>query len=259
MVFGRIKAILGGGTTVETVVHTPVTQPGGALQGVVDIVGGEFEQEIKYLALALVCRVEVETDDGEYHADETFATQHVHGAFTLHPDERRNVPFTVGVPLQTPFNHIDGRDLPGVRLGVRTELEIARSLDKGDYDPIRVAPLTAQQRVLTALERIGCRFRRSDVERGRIYGADLPFYQELEFTAPPELSGRLAEVELTFLAHQHELEVILEGERRPGLFTEGSDRTRRLTLGYDQIQHGDVEAILHEQLGELARRRGLFG
>jgi sporulation-control protein len=259
MVFGRIRAIFGGGTTVDTVVHTPVAQPGGPLQGVVEIVGGELEQEIKYLALALVCRVEVETDNGEHQADETFATQHVHGAFTLHPGERKDVPFSIGIPLQTPFNVINGQDLPGVRIGVRTELEIARSLDKGDYDPIRVAPLPPQQRVLAALERIGCRFRRSDVERGRIRGADLPFYQELEFAPPAALSGRLNEVEVTFLARQYDMEVILEGDRRGGLLADGGDRVLRLQMGYDEIQHGDVEAIMEQQLGELARRRGLFG
>ena len=43
MVFRRLKAAFGGGTTVDTVVQTPVTQPGGALEGVVEIVGGEFE------------------------------------------------------------------------------------------------------------------------------------------------------------------------------------------------------------------------
>lgn len=189
MVFKRLKARFGGGTTVETTVHTPVAQPGGALEGVVDIVGGEFEQEIKYLALALVARVEVETDDGEHHADQSFAEQRVHGAFTLHPTERKSVPFFLHLPLETPFNVLGGRELPGVRIGVRTELEIAKSADKGDFDPIRVAPLPAQERILAAFERIGCRFRNSDLERGRIHGATLPFYQELEFAPPPSCPG----------------------------------------------------------------------
>ena len=256
--FRRLKARFGGGTTVDTIVHTPVTQPGGVLEGVVEIVGGEFEQEISYLALALVCRVEVETDNGEHHTDQSFADQHVHGAFTLHPGERKSVPFAVHVPLETPFNVVGGQDLPGVRLGVRTELEIARSVDKGDYDPIRVEPLPAQQRILTALERIGCVFRRSDVERGRVRGAALGFYQELEFAPPPEFRGRLNEVEVTFLAREHELEVILEGDRKAGLLTEGSDRVRRLPIPYHAIDHEDWEAVLTEQLHELARR-GLFG
>ncbi len=104
MIFKRIKARFGGGTTVDTIVHTPVTRPGGRLDGVVEIVGGEFEQEISYVALTLECRVEVETDDGEHQSNATFARQVVEGAFPLHPGEHRTVPFSIDVPLETPFN-----------------------------------------------------------------------------------------------------------------------------------------------------------
>ncbi|MCO1660226.1 sporulation protein [Pseudonocardia humida] len=259
MIFKRIKARFGGGTTVDTIVHTPVAQPGGRLDGVVEVVGGEFEQEIKYLALTLVCRVEVETDDSEHQSDSTFARQVVEGEFTLHPGQRRSVPFSMDVPLETPFNVVNGGDLRGVRLGVRTELEIAKSFDKGDYDPIRVEPLPAQQRILGALERIGCRFKSSDVERGQIRGSTLPFYQELEFYPPASLSRSLNEVEVTFLTRPHEIEVVLEGDKKAGLLTEGDDRVRRLPLPYDFIDSGDLDRFLDEQLHELARRRGLFG
>jgi sporulation-control protein len=259
MIFKRIRARFGGGTTVDTIVHTPVAQPGGRLDGVVEIVGGEFEQEITYLALTLVCRVEVETEDSEHQSDATFARQVVEGAFTLHPGEHRTVPFSIDVPLETPFNVVDGQDLHGVRLGVRTELEIAKSTDKGDYDPIRVEPLPAQQRILGALERIGCRFRSADVERGQVRGATLPFYQELEFHPSGALSGGLNEIEVTFLTRPHEIEVILEGDKKAGLFTEGDDKVRRLPLPYDLIDSPDLDRILDEQLHELARRRGFFG
>ena len=153
-------------------------------------------------------RVEVEREDAERLVDREFAEHRLTGGFTLHPRQRRSIPFTVGLPLQTPFNIVGGMELKGVRLGVRTDLEIARSLDKGDFDPIRVEPLPAQHRLLGAFERIGCRFLRSDVEQGHIPGAELPFYQELEFAAPPELRGRLSEIEVTFLAAPHQLDVL---------------------------------------------------
>jgi sporulation-control protein len=258
-VFRRLKAVFGGGTTVETTVHTPLAQPGGVLEGAVEIVGGEVEQEIRYLALALVARVEVETQDGEYLQDRTFAEQAVHGAFTLRPGERRNVPFVLVLPLETPFNVLRDRDLPGVRLGLRTELEIARSTDKGDFDPIRVAPLPAQQRVLDALERIGCRLRRADLEKGRVPGAALDFYQEVEYTPPPQFAGRLKELEVTFLTREHDMDVLLEGDRRGGFLDAGGDRVHRLRIGYDALDAEDWEAVLREHLEELGRRRGLFG
>ncbi|WP_219416250.1 sporulation protein [Pseudonocardia nigra] len=257
--FKRLKAVFGGGTTVETEVHTAVARPGGRLDGVIEVVGGDVEQEIRYLALALEARVEVETDNGEHHADERFASQQVHGAFPLHPGEQRSVPFSIDVPLETPFNVLGGRDLPGVRLGLRTELEIARSLDKGDFDPIRVAPLPAQERILATLERIGCRFRRSDLERGRIRGSALPFYQELEFTSPAEFARAVSELEVTFLAGPHGMDVLLEGVRRGGFLDAGGDRVVRLSVAYDAVERTDWESALRHHLQELGRRRGLFG
>lgn len=257
--FKRLKARFGGGTTIDTRVHTPVAYPGGTLDGVVEIVGGEFVQQISYLALRLVVRVEVEAEDSEHHSDQSFAEQRVHGPFTLHPAERKTVPFSIGVPLETPFNVVGQRELPGVRLGVRTELEIERSTDKGDFDPIRVGPQPAQERILVALDRIGCHLRNSDVERGHIRGAALPFYQELEFAPPPELAGRISELEVTFLAGPHSMDILLEGDRRGGFLDSGGDTVHRLTVGYDAIERENWEAIMRDHLHELGRRRGLFG
>lgn len=259
MVFRRLKARFGGGTTVDTILHTELAQPGGVLEGVVEIVGGEFEQDIKYLALALEVRVEVETQDSEHQSDQRFAEQRVTDRFTLHPGEKRTEPFAIHVPLQTPFNVVNGRDLPGVRLGVRTELEIAKSLDKGDFDPIRIAPTPAQQRILAAFERIGCHFRRSDVEKGRVPGAEFPFYQEVEFAPPPELARGLAEVEVTFLAGLHSMDVLIEGDRRGGFLDAGGDTVHHLTIGYDAIDTENWEEILRGHLEDMGRRRGLFG
>jgi sporulation-control protein len=258
-VFRKLRARFGGGTTVETTVHTPVTQPGGVLEGVVDITGGEYEQEISYLALALVARVEVETQDSEYSSDQSFAERRVAGAFTLHPGEQRSVPFVLELPLETPFNVLGGQELPRVRLGVRTELEIAKSLDKGDFDPIRVAPLPAQERILAALDRLGARLTGSDLERGHLPGSGLGFYQELEFLPPPEFAGAFAELEVTFLAGPQALDVLIEGDRRGGFLDAGGDRVHRLTIGHDAIDREDWESVLRHHLHELGRRRGLFG
>lgn len=258
MVFKRLKAAFGGGTTVQTHVHTPVAQPGGTVQGVVEIVGGDVEQDIRYLALAGEARVEVETEESEHTADVRFAHQHITGAFVLHPGQCLEVPFTFALPLETPFNVIGGQELHGVRLGMRTELEIARSLDKGDRDPIRVEPLPAQRRILDALVHIGCRFKSADLERGRIPGSALDFYQEIEFHPPSDVRG-ISELEVTFLTGPNGMDVLLEGDRRGGFLDAGGDRVHRLSIGYDVLAREDWESILRGHLHELGRRRGLFG
>ncbi len=262
--FRRLKARFGGGTTVDTVVHTPVARPGGALEGVVEIVGGEFEQQISYLDLKVVVRAEHEYrgsdgEDRESVGEEQIGGTRASGPFALQPGERRTVPFRLDLPLETPFNVVGGRELPKVAVGVRTELEIAKSSDKGDFDPVRVEPLPAQQRILTAFERVGCVFRGSDVERGRIPGAALNCYQELEFGAPPGLSGRLSEVEVSFVATPHSLEVLIEADRRGGFLTAGGDHVLRLSIAHDAIDTENWEAIVAENLEELAARGGFFG
>ncbi|MEJ3655360.1 sporulation protein [Actinomycetes bacterium KLBMP 9759] len=259
MVFKRLKARFGGGTSIDTQVRTPVARPGGTLDGAVEIIGGEFEQEISYLELTMVARVEVETDDSEHHSEERFARQRVAGAFTLHPAQRMSVPFSLAVPIEAPFNVIGQHELGEVRLGVRTELEIQRSTDKGDLDPIRIGPLPAQERVLAAFDRIGCRFRGSDLERGRIPGSTLNFYQELEFAPPPEFSGGIAELEVTFIAGPGGMDVLIEGDRRGGFLDAGGDRVHRFSVGYGDVDRQDWEGILRQHLHELGRRRGLFG
>ncbi|MBC3191603.1 sporulation protein [Pseudonocardia sp. C8] len=258
MVFKKLKARFGGGTTVDTAVHTPVTQPGGFLDGVVEIVGGDVEQRIKYLALRLEVEVEVERDDREHRSTTSFAEQRVADRFELHPGERRSVPFRFEVPLQSPFNVVHGRDLPGVRLGLRTELDIAGSLDRGDLDPVRVEPIPPQQRLLAAFEQAGCHFLRADVEQGHIPGAQFGFYQEIEFAPPRDLRG-LKEVEVSFLAGPHAIDVLIQGDRRGGFLDAGGDRVARLTIPYDQLDRHDWASEMRGHLGELARRRGLFG
>lgn len=256
MVFKKLRARFGGGTTVDTVVHTPVARPGAPVEGVVEVVGGEFEQEISYVEMVLQARVEVETDDGEHDAHRRFAGQRVQGPFTLRPGERRSLPFAFGLPLQTPFTGYGPHEFPKVQVGLRTELEIARSTDKTDLDPLRVGPPPVADRILGALERIGCRFLRSDLEASRLRGSELPFHQEVEF-APPA-GANLSEVEVVFLAGPHSTDVLLVGDRRGGLFDGGGDTTRRLTVAHDALGH-DWESVLHGHLGDLGRRRGLFG
>ena len=94
---------------------------------------------------------------------------------------RHDVPFRFDVPWQTPITDLYGQRLHGMTMGLATELEVARAVDKSDLDQVAVHPLPAQERILNALLQIGFRFSKADVEKGRIYGVEqhLPFYQGL--------------------------------------------------------------------------------
>ena len=93
--FKKMLAALGvGGPSVDTVLSSPDTQPGRTLQGEVNIVGGDVDVDIEYVALSLVTRGELGDDGPDGAIELTRAT--VSGAFTLPHSVR--VGGSVGIP-----------------------------------------------------------------------------------------------------------------------------------------------------------------
>ena len=176
----------------------------------------------------------------------------VAGNFPLAAGAREDIPFTLTVPWETPVTHLAGRPLTGMTMGVRTELSVAKSVDQGDLDGVEIHPLPAQEAILAAFDRLGFHLRHADVERGGIYGVrqELPFYQEIEYAAPPELTSSMDEVEVTFVADADGVEVILEFDKRGGLLREGRDTYARHRVEHDEVSGMDwvslVEGWVHE-------------
>jgi sporulation-control protein len=261
MVFKRMLKALGvGGPSVETVLANPNCRPGGYLEGQVHVVGGDHAVDVEYLAVGLLTRVEVESGDTEYNADQEFHRQRLTGSFRLEPGARHDVPFRFDVPWETPITEVAGQHLHGMTMGLSTELEVARAVDKSDLDAVAVHPLPAQERIMEALQRLGFRFSRADVERGRVYGVQqqLPFYQEIEYHPAPRYASGINQLELTFIPTPQHLQVILELDKRGGLFTEGHDAFGNFTVDYATVDQVDWAAQLDNWLQQSARRRGLF-
>ncbi|WP_327346693.1 sporulation protein [Streptomyces europaeiscabiei] len=260
MGFKRLLASLGaGGASVETVLTEVNVVPGGVVQGEVRIQGGSVDQQIEALSVGLQARVEVEGQDSEYKQDMVFTKQRLGGAFELKAEAVHVVPFGLEIPWETPVTTIQGQALPGMNIGVTTELEIARAVDSGDLDPINVHPLPAQQALLDAFIQLGFRFKNADLERGHIRGTrqKLPFYQEIEFYPPQQYHG-LNQVELSFVADEREMDVVLEMDKKPGLFSEGSDSFRSFRVGLHDYQGTDWAAYLNQWLSEVGSKRSWF-
>ncbi|GAB2623693.1 hypothetical protein GCM10027168_64620 [Streptomyces capparidis] len=257
MGFKKLLASLGaGGASVETVLTEPNVVPGGVVQGEVRIQGGSVAQRIEGLSVGLQARVEVESGDGEYQQDVEFHRQRLAGDFEVQPNAVHTVPFGLEIPWETPITSFEGRHLTGMGVGVKTELEIARAVDSGDLDPINVHPLPAQSAILEAFAGLGFRFKNADLERGQIRGTRqrLPFYQEIEFHAPSQYRG-LNQVELSFVADAQEMDVVLEMDKKPGLFTEGSDSYRAFRVPLNGFESTDWAAYLNQWLAEVGGRR----
>ncbi|MBZ3902763.1 MULTISPECIES: sporulation protein [Streptomyces] len=260
MGFKRLLASLGaGGASVETVLTEVNVVPGGVVQGEVRIQGGSVDQQIEALSVGLQAKVEVEGQDAEYKQDIEFTKQRLGGAFELKAGAVHVVPFGLEIPWETPVTTIQGQPLRGMNIGVTTELEIARAVDSGDLDPINVHPLPAQQALLDAFIQLGFRFKNADMERGHIRGTrqKLPFYQEIEFYPPQQYHG-LNQVELSFVADEREMDVVLEMDKKPGLFSEGSDSFRSFKVGLHDYQNTDWAGYLNQWLSEVGSKRSWF-
>ncbi|GAB2326123.1 sporulation protein [Streptomyces griseoincarnatus] len=260
MAFKKLLASLGaGGASVETVLHEVNVVPGGVVQGEVRIQGGSVNQQIEGLSVGLQAKVEVESGDEEYKQNIEFTKQQLGGAFELQAGAVHAVQFGLEIPWETPITMIDGQPLRGMDIGVTTELAIARAVDSGDLDPISVHPLPAQKAILDAFIQLGFRFKSADMERGHIRGTrqKLPFYQEIEFYPPSQYRG-LNQVELSFVADAQAMDVVLEMDKRPGLFSEGSDTFRSFQLGLNDYQGTDWAAYLNQWLSEVGSKRNWF-
>ncbi|MCH0562560.1 MULTISPECIES: sporulation protein [unclassified Streptomyces] len=260
MAFRKLLASLGaGGASVETVLTEVNVVPGGVVQGEVRIQGGSVNQDIEGLSVGLQARVEVEGADSEYKQDIEFTRVRLGGAFELQANAVHAVPFGLEIPWETPVTMIDGQALRGMHIGVTTELAIARAVDSGDLDPINVHPMPAQKAILDAFIQLGFHFKSADMERGHIRGTRqrLPFYQEIEFYAPSQYRG-LNEVELSFVADEHAMDVVLEMDKKPGLFSEGSDTYRSFQVGLHDWQGTDWAGYLNQWLSEVGGKRNWF-
>jgi sporulation-control protein len=261
VVFKKMMQALGvGGPSVETVLSNPNCRPGGYLEGQIQVMGGDHPVDIEYVALGLVTRVEVESGDNEYASTQEFQRQRAAGPFHLDSKQRHDIPFRFEVPWETPITEVYGQHLHGMTMGLRTELEVARAVDKSDLDAVAVHPLPAQERILEALLRLGFRFTRADVERGHIYGVQqtLPFYQEIEFYPAPQYARAINQLELTFIGTPQHLQIVLEIDKRGGVFMEGRDAFGRFTVDYAGVERTDWAAQLDGWLRQSVQKRGLF-
>jgi sporulation-control protein len=248
MVFKKMLQKIGvGGPSVDTVLNDPRVHPGGQLSGEVRLTGGDGDSEIEHIALSLVVR-SARNGSAEFHRAV------VSGATRLTAKEQRVIAFTVPTPWETPLTEVSGQPLPGIVLGLRTEVSIAKAVDKGDLDPVVVAPLPSQDAVLDAFGQLGFHFKSTELEAGQHYGIrqELPFYQEIDFYPPSAYAGRIAEVELSFVADPEGVQVVLVADKRGGF---GGSPAGRFGLGHDEAAGTDWARLIGEWLDEVANSR----
>ncbi|MBT0769080.1 sporulation protein [Kineosporia sp. J2-2] len=247
-----------GGPSVDTVLSRPTAEPGGVLTGQVNLTGGGADVDIEHITLGLITRME----SGDHDAVGEFHRVAVSGPIRLAEGQQLSLPFQLVMPWETPITAVYGQPLHGMVMGVRTEVSIARAVDKGDLDPVQVQPLPVQQRILDAFAQLGFVFKSADLERGQLAGVpqQLPFYQEIEYFPAQQYAHAVNEVELTFVANPHSVQVVLEFDKRGGLFRPGHDSYGRYTVSHADADSTDWAQVVDGWVQEaIGQRQALFG
>jgi sporulation-control protein len=87
----------------------------------------------------------------------------------------------------------------------------------------------------------------------------LPFYQEIELTPAPQYAHVVNEIELTFLATPAGMEIVLEADKRGGLFECGQDALTRFTVSHHDVEARDWNSEVDGWIRQLVEHRASYG
>jgi len=194
--FNKVLASVGiGAATVDTKLERDQVVPGEEIQGIIEIHGGNVEQQIGDIFLALNTQYIKETDNSKHYVTATIERIQLASAFSLAASERKEIPFSFQLPLDTPVT------VGKTKVWVTTGLDIKNAVDPSDKDFLNVKPNHLLDGVLNSISSLGFRLREVECEQAsyRLRGR-LPFIQEFEFVPTSgAFRGHLDELELVFL------------------------------------------------------------
>ncbi|MGD6944355.1 sporulation protein [Cytobacillus gottheilii] len=210
--FNKMLASVGiGSAKVDTKLESDKVMPGSEVKGIVEIQGGNTEQHISDIYLTLNTTYIKESDDKKVNVTGQIERYHITEAFTLNTNERREIPFSFILPLDTPLSY--GR----TKVWLATGLDIKNAVDPTDKDYITVIPNELVNSVLHAVSNLGFRIREVECEQApHRLRKRLPFIQEFEFVPTSgAFRGRLDELEIVFFpVSQNQTEILMQVDRK---------------------------------------------
>ncbi|UII54471.1 sporulation protein [Cytobacillus spongiae] len=210
--FNKVFASVGiGSAKVDTKLEKERLFPGEEVKGIVEIQGGNVEQNIDEIYLSLHTTYIKEHDDKKYTATGLIDRFRLTERFTIKPNERKEIPFSFQLPLDTPLT------LGKTKVWVATGLDIKNAVDPGDKDHVMVQPNSLMNAVLEAVADLGFRLREVECEQAsRKVRGRLPFIQEFEFVpVSGAFRGKLDEIELVFYPiSENQTEILMQVDRR---------------------------------------------
>ncbi|WP_207458403.1 sporulation protein [Azospirillum sp. SYSU D00513] len=210
MAFRGLLAAIGiGGASVETVLDRDSVEVGQALDGRITMTGGSVEQAVDDVRLELLTRVEHEVNDQRQHRTHVIASWSLGRKLMLQPGQSVGEAFSIDVPYHTPL-HVPGAP---VHVWLRTSLSIPMAVDATDEDAVHVHPDRAMASVFDAMEMLGFRLAKSDVEHRPRWHGGHGYVQEFEFRPSTRRNLRFDEIEIVFEQRAHGLDLLIQVDR----------------------------------------------
>lgn len=228
---------------VDTLLDQTTLMVGSRLSGTVNITGTSHDKRINHVTLHLETLVEKDTDEGDYLQTHTLGSVRLLGQQTLQANGHLSLPFELTLSQETPITQVACYSNKA-EVWLRTELDVAGTLDSSDRDYIQTTPTPTMARFLEAMGQAGFTLQKTDVEKGYLntnYGSSsFGCYQEFEY------NGRgfgLNSVEVSFLPKDGYTHVVLEIDR---VFR--SDSYQVITLN-NTMSVADMIALIHQRAG----------
>ncbi|MBV7317333.1 sporulation protein [Shewanella sp. NIFS-20-20] len=246
--FKKLLASIGiGSAKVDTLLHTEHLLPGQAFSGEILVVGGNVEQAISGLDLALMTKVKVEGENGDNFVNHMLQNWHISDSFTIAPQQQRRIPFELVLHPETPITQLDTR-FNQCQVWLATGLNIDMAIDASDKDPLYIYPNDVVTAFMQAMRHAGYQLHKADVEKGflntRQFRSNSGCYQELEYRPGRTSLLGIREVELSFVPEKTVTHVLIELDR-----AFKGDGYRSISIGHDAAS---IEAI-PQQLANLLK------
>jgi sporulation-control protein len=237
--FNQMLASIGiGSARVDTRLSKASVRVGESLEGVVHIQGGNAPQDISSIYLGLMTQYLKKQGDSTVRVNTLVEKWHISSPLKVQPGQKVEVPFSVQIPLFSPVS------LGRTPIWLQTGLDIDNAIDPGDKDTLQILPHPSMEAVLEAVKGMGFWFKEATCEYSAWGDWEMDFVQEIEFHPGSGFRG-VKELELVCFVKPHEVEVIVEVDRRArgltGLFAEALDldeRKQRLHFSREALARG---------------------
>jgi len=215
--FKKILASVGiGAAKVDTILETEHLYPGQKFQAQIIVEGGDVEQQVSGLELALMTRVKVESDDGEYFTNHVLDKWRISEQFVIAPGEKKVIPFEARLHSETPITELNAGYNHSF-VWVETGLDIDLAIDPNDKDTLHIYPNEAVKACMQAMDKLGFSLVKADVEKGYLRASSFQStsgcYQELEYRPNTRSLFGIQEIELSFVPEAHKTHVLIELDR----------------------------------------------